>query len=124
MATASCLPSSPAVSPLEVGRRIVPTHFDAFRLHVSASYREVFDRAVQKVLAQQGWQIVKVRTRAQKRSPAAISRSPRDPSQHGDDGSPPPVSKAGLRPRGERAGGWNATGSDGRPHSATPPSAG
>jgi N-dimethylarginine dimethylaminohydrolase len=57
------------VSPLEVGRRIVPTHFDAFRLHVAPSYREVFDRAVAKVLAQQGWQIVKVSTRAQKRSP-------------------------------------------------------
>ena len=57
------------VSPLEVGRRIVPTHFDAFRLHVAPSYREVFDRAVQKVLAQQGWQIVKVSARAQKRGP-------------------------------------------------------
>jgi len=57
-----------AVSALEVGRRIVPAHFDAFRLHVSPSYREVFDRAVQKVLAQQGWQIVKMRARAHKRS--------------------------------------------------------
>ena len=55
------------ISPLEVGRRIVPTHFDAFRLHVSPSYREVFDRAVQKVLAQQGWQIVKVSARSQRR---------------------------------------------------------
>ena len=55
-------------SALEVGRRIAPTHYDAFRLHVSPSYREVFDRAVAKVLAQQGWQIVKVRARAQ--SPA------------------------------------------------------
>ena len=57
-----------AVSPLEVGRRIVPAHFDAFRLHVSPSYREVFDRAVQKVLAQQGWQIVKTRARSHKRA--------------------------------------------------------
>ena len=55
-------------SPREVGRRIVPTHFDAFRLHVSASYREVFERAVAKVLAQQGWQIVKVPARTPKRS--------------------------------------------------------
>ena len=54
-------------SPMEVGRRIVPTHFDAFRLHVSSSYREVFDHAVQKVLAQKGWQIVKVSARAQRR---------------------------------------------------------
>lgn len=57
-----------AVSPLEVGRRIVPAHFDAFRLHVSPSYREVFDRAVAKVLAQQGWQIVKMRARTHKRT--------------------------------------------------------
>jgi hypothetical protein len=51
-------------SPLEVGRRILPARYDAFRLHVSPSYREMFDRAVAKVLAQQGWQIVKVRARA------------------------------------------------------------
>ena len=55
-------------SPLEVGRRIVPARYDAFRLHVSPSYREVFDRAVAKVLAQQGWQIVKVSARAQRRA--------------------------------------------------------
>src|SRR4029078_6263515 len=54
--------------PLEVGRRIVPAHFDAFRLHVSPSYREVFDRAVAKVLAQQGWQIVKMRETSHKRN--------------------------------------------------------
>lgn len=55
-------------SPMDVGRRIVPTRYDAFRLHVSSSYREVFDRAVQKVLAQQGWQIVRVPSRP-KRAP-------------------------------------------------------
>jgi hypothetical protein len=33
-------------SPMEVGRRIVPGRYDAFRLQVSSSYREVFDRAV------------------------------------------------------------------------------
>ena len=53
---------------MEVGRRIVPAHFDAFRLHVAPSYRETFDRAVQKVLAQQGWQIVKMRARAPRRA--------------------------------------------------------
>ena len=57
-------------SPLEVGRRIVPAHYDAFRLHVSPSYRELFERAVQKVLAQQGWRIVKIGARAQKKSRA------------------------------------------------------
>ena len=57
-------------SPLEVGRRIVPAHYDAFRLHVSPSYRELFERAVQKVLAQQGWRIVKIGARTQKKSRA------------------------------------------------------
>ena len=53
-------------SPMEVGRRIVATRYDAFRLHVSASYREVFDRDVQKVLARQGWQIVRMPARARR----------------------------------------------------------
>jgi hypothetical protein len=48
-------------SRLEVGRRIVPTHYDAFRLHVSTSYRKLFDRAVSQVLAREGWQIVRSR---------------------------------------------------------------
>lgn len=52
-----------AASPMEVGRRIVPGRFDAFRLHVSPSYREVFDRAVGRVLAEHGWQIVRVPSR-------------------------------------------------------------
>ncbi len=52
-----------AGSRLEVGRRIVPTHFDAFRLHVSQSYRELFDRALAQVLERQGWQIVRTRAR-------------------------------------------------------------
>jgi hypothetical protein len=50
-----------AASRLAVGRRIVPAHFDAFRLHVSKSYRELFDRAVKEVLAKQGWQIVRTK---------------------------------------------------------------
>ena len=48
-------------SRLEVGRRIVPEHFDAFRLHVSSSYRELFDRAVGQVLEREGWQIVRAK---------------------------------------------------------------
>ena len=54
------LPDLTAASPLEVGRRIVPTHYDAFRLHVASSYRALFDRAVAQVLERQGWQIVRV----------------------------------------------------------------
>jgi hypothetical protein len=51
-------------SPLDVGRRIVPTRYDAFRLQVSSSYREAFDRAVTQVLQRQGWQIVRVKATA------------------------------------------------------------
>jgi hypothetical protein len=48
-------------SPLEVGRKVVPAHYDAFRLHVSSSYRQLFERAVKQVLERQDWQIVKVK---------------------------------------------------------------
>jgi len=51
-------------SALDVGRRIVPTPYDAFRLHVSSSYREMFDRAVARVLESNGWQIVRVKASA------------------------------------------------------------
>ena len=55
-------------SRLEVARRIVPAHFDAFRLHVSTSYRELFDRAVSQVLAREGWKIVRTRARCKTES--------------------------------------------------------
>jgi hypothetical protein len=48
-------------SPLEVGRRIVPARYDAFRLHVAPSYRAMFDRAVAQVLEREGWKIVRVK---------------------------------------------------------------
>ncbi len=60
-------------SPMDVGRRIVPTRYDAFRLHVSSSYREVFDRAVHKVLAQHGWQIVRVPSRPKRAANADLA---------------------------------------------------
>jgi len=50
-------------SPMEVGRKVVPARYDAFRLQVSSSYREVFDRAVAQALEQQGWEIVRVKGR-------------------------------------------------------------
>jgi hypothetical protein len=50
-------------SPMEVGRKIVPAHYDAFRLHVSQSYRELFERAVNTVLAREHWQIVRIKSR-------------------------------------------------------------
>jgi nicotinamide riboside kinase len=54
------LPDFACRSRLEVGLKIVPTRFDAFRLQVSSSYRETFDRALRQVLQRQGWQIVQV----------------------------------------------------------------
>jgi hypothetical protein len=50
-------------SPVAVGRRIVPCHYDAFRLEVSPSYRALFDRAVSQTLERRGWQIVRIRSR-------------------------------------------------------------
>jgi hypothetical protein len=51
-------------SRLDVGRRLVPTHYDPFRLHVSHSYRELFDRELAKVLSNRCWQIVRKRRRS------------------------------------------------------------
>ena len=52
-----------ASSRLEVARKLVPVHYDAFRLLVSPSYREQFDRALNLKLRRQGWRIVQTRTR-------------------------------------------------------------
>ena len=49
-------------SRLDVGRSLVPTHYDAFRLHVSHSYRELFNYELAKVLSDKRWQIVRKRT--------------------------------------------------------------
>jgi hypothetical protein len=57
------LPGFAGQSRLEVGRKVVPTYFDAFRLHVSHSYREIFDRAVNQVLEREGWKIVRTKVR-------------------------------------------------------------
>jgi hypothetical protein len=51
-------------SPLEVGRKVVPAHYDAFRLHVSSSYRHLFERALKQVLDREEWEIVEVGPRA------------------------------------------------------------
>ena len=50
-----------AASRLEVGRKVVPTRYDAFRLQVSASYRELFNRALAQILKHRHWEIVRVR---------------------------------------------------------------
>ena len=48
-------------SRLDVGRKVVPAHYDAFRLRVSTSYRELFDRALSQILERKGWEIVRIR---------------------------------------------------------------
>ena len=52
-----------AGSRLEVGRKIVRTRYDAFRLQVSSSYREIFDHELRGVLEREEWQIVPIRRR-------------------------------------------------------------
>ena len=49
-------------SRLEVERKVVPTYFDAFRLQVSPSYRESFERALRRVLQREGWHIVRLKS--------------------------------------------------------------
>ena len=48
-----------ATQEMEVGRKLVPTHYDAFRLEVSPSYRELFERAVAQILRREAWEIVR-----------------------------------------------------------------
>ena len=51
-----------AASPLDVGCKVVPQRYDAFRLRVSSSYREMFERAVAQALSLRGWEIVRFRS--------------------------------------------------------------
>jgi len=46
----------------DVGRKLVGQRWDAFRLEVSASYRELFDQALARLLEHKGWEIVRVRS--------------------------------------------------------------
>ena len=55
------LESFAGASRLEVGCKIVPKHYDAFRLRVSASYRELFDRTLANILDRERWEIVRVK---------------------------------------------------------------
>jgi hypothetical protein len=59
--TGEVLQDFAAASRLEVGLKVVPRRYDTFRLRVSPSYRELFDRAVSRILDQKHWQIVRVR---------------------------------------------------------------
>jgi hypothetical protein len=55
------LPQFVSTSRIDVGRKLVPDRYDAFRLHVSSSYREVFERTLHQVLEREAWQIVRVK---------------------------------------------------------------
>ena len=61
------LPRFIAGSPREVGRKVVKNRYDAFRLEVSPSYRELFDRDLSSVLAHEDWRIVPIKRRTGKR---------------------------------------------------------
>ena len=60
------LPGFIAGSPGDVARKIVRTRYDAFRLEVSPSYRELFDRDLKAVLAREDWQIVPLKRHTRK----------------------------------------------------------
>jgi len=51
----------------EVARKLARKRYDPFRLEVSSSYREVFERDVKGVLELKDWQIVPLRRRTRAR---------------------------------------------------------
>ena len=52
-----------AASRFEFTRKVVPTRYDAFRLQVSSSYREMFNRHLKAILEREAWQIVLIKRR-------------------------------------------------------------
>jgi hypothetical protein len=54
------LPHFLGSSRIQLGCKLLPARYDEFRLHVSASYRELFDRALRQVLEQNRWQITEI----------------------------------------------------------------
>jgi hypothetical protein len=69
--TGNLLPRYASASPLEVARKVVAGNYDAFRLQVSSSYRELFERTLQQVLEREDWQIVRTKVRARTRQAIA-----------------------------------------------------
>jgi hypothetical protein len=49
-----------ASSRLDVGRKLVPQRVDPFRLQVSSSYREMFERTLSQILQRNRWEIVRI----------------------------------------------------------------
>jgi hypothetical protein len=60
-ANGELIPHFTSASALEVARKVVPAHYDAFRLQVSSSYRELFERALKQILEHEDWRIVRLR---------------------------------------------------------------
>jgi hypothetical protein len=60
------MPGLTGATRLEVARKVVPRHYDAFRLHVSSSYREMLCRDLAKVLALKDWRVVRARPERRK----------------------------------------------------------
>ena len=67
------VPAFIGASRLDVERKVVPTYYDAFRLHVSQSYREVFDRELAKLLSHKRWRIIHIRTSARRTKAPRLS---------------------------------------------------
>jgi hypothetical protein len=71
-----------SASPLEVGRKLVPGRYDAFRLQVSSSYRELFERAVNQILKDLDLMIVRLPSES---APGTVTQHdacvPRSPSR-------------------------------------------
>jgi hypothetical protein len=63
------LPHFSARSRNEVARKVLRAHYDAFRLQVSSSYRQMFDRHLDNTLKREQWEIVSVRSRRTRRQP-------------------------------------------------------
>src|SRR5262245_34180240 len=57
------VPDFTGPSRFDVGRRLVSTPYDAFRLQVSHSYLQMFDRELAKVLSDKCWQIIRIRAK-------------------------------------------------------------
>jgi hypothetical protein len=69
-------------SRLELANKLMGERCDTFRLQVSSSYRQLFDRALAKVLDRENWQIVRVRVRQR----AVLLRSADPPVELETDG--------------------------------------
>jgi hypothetical protein len=66
------LPYFTSPSALEVARKLVPAHYDAFRLQVSSSYRELFERALRQILKHEDWRIVRLNATRRRREPRRL----------------------------------------------------